>query len=204
MDCEAPSMMISERSKKMRTHYTGNIARGYDARRAGQEKWRREQEILAEIIGALPVGASALDIPCGTGRLFPFFAERWVSVIALDISDDMIEVARAKYALSGGDISIGRGDIFKIDLLDMCVGTAFAIRIMNRIGIDDVPLALAELQRVAKRQVVFNLRVDDGNSRYRHAVPMSMVHGALQPGWQIVSDQEIHEPDFRMLVFARD
>jgi ubiquinone/menaquinone biosynthesis C-methylase UbiE len=195
--------MISERSKKMLTHYTGNIARGYDARRSGQIKWRREQEILAEIIGALPVGSSVIDIPCGTGRLFPFFAERSVKVMALDISEDMINVARAKHALSGGDITIGRGDIFNIDMPDRSVDTAFAIRIMNRIGIDDVPRALKELQRVAQRQVVFNLRVDRGNSRYRHPVPMSLVRAAMAPEWQIVSDREIHEPDFRMLVLSR-
>ena len=195
--------MISERSKKMRTHYIGEIARGYEARRGVHEKWRREQEILAGIICDLPDDVSVLDIPCGTGRLFHFFAERSAKVEALDISDDMLKEARAKHAESGGDITIGRGDIFQIEMPDMSVDTAFAIRIMNRIGIDDVSQALKELQRVAQRQIVFNLRIDSGNKRYRHAVPMSLVHGALEPGWQIVCDREIHEPDFRMLILAR-
>jgi ubiquinone/menaquinone biosynthesis C-methylase UbiE len=196
--------MISERSKKMLTHYVGSVARGYDARRSSQEKWKREQEILSGIIAALPAGSTALDIPCGTGRLFRFFAERGVTVTALDISDDMIREAKAKHKSSGGEITIGHGDIFKIDLPDMSVDTAFAIRIMNRIGGADVPRALGELQRVAKSQIVFNLRVDSGNSRYRHPVAMSVVHGSLEPGWQITADQEIHEPDFRMITLSRD
>lgn len=196
--------MISERSKRMLTHYTGDIARSYNARRSGQEKWKREQEILAEIIAALPAGSTALDIPCGTGRLFPFFAERGVMVTALDISEDMIREAKTKHRSCGGKIKIGRGDIFKIAWGDDAFDTAFAIRIMNRIGGADVPRALEELQRVAKSQVVFNLRVDQGNSRYRHPVAMSVVHEALQPGWQVTADQEIHEPDFRMITLSRD
>lgn len=196
--------MISERSRKMCTHYSGSIAKDYEARRSGQVKWAREQEVLAEIIGALPDGSCVLDIPCGTGRLFDFFAARGVKVTALDISEDMITEAHAKQVVCGGEIVIGRGDIFQIDMDDDSVDAAFAIRIMNRIGGADVPRALKELQRVAKSRVVFNLRVDNGNSRYRHPVAMSVVHGALHPGWKIASDLEIHEPDFRMITLARD
>lgn len=195
--------MISERSKKMLSHYSGAVAKGYDTRRSGQVKWHREQDILSRLIGNLPEGCAVLDIPCGTGRLFQFFAERGVTVTALDISDDMLKEARAKHAESGGEITIGQGDIFKIDIPANTVDTAFAIRIMNRIGGADVPRALKELQRVAKRQVIFNLRVDRGNSRYRHPVPMSVVHGALHSGWLITADEEIHEPDFRMITLTK-
>jgi ubiquinone/menaquinone biosynthesis C-methylase UbiE len=193
--------MISARSKGMMTHYTGAVAESYDARRTGQVKWQREQEILGAIIKGLPEGSSVLDIPCGTGRLFTFFALRRLKVAAMDISGDMLKKAREKGPVDG--ITLGPGDIFNIPLPDGAVDTAFAIRIMNRIGAADVPLALKELQRVTNKRVIFNLRLP-GNPKHRHPVEMSVVEGALEPGWRIAENVEIHEPTFRMITLERE
>ncbi len=164
-------------------------------------KWQHEQSILNHIVDYIPGGSTVLDIPCGTGRLFKFFATQRLKVIAMDISEDMLAEAREKGSYK--DIDIRSGDIFTIDLPDGAVEYAFAIRIMNKIGVEDVPAALSELQRVTQKQIVFNLRVDFGNSRFRHPVPLSVVREALIDGWHIATTQEIHEHDFRMITLQR-
>ncbi|MFP4538470.1 MAG: class I SAM-dependent DNA methyltransferase, partial [Dichotomicrobium sp.] len=154
---------MNTRTEKAATQYFGETARGYEARRVSQVKWQREQAILEAVIADLPEGVSVLDVPCGTGRLFKAFTLRRLHVTAIDISPDMLAEARAKAPYEW--IALMQGSIFDICAAGQAFHTAFAIRIMNRISETDVPRALAELQRVTRERVVFNLRVDSGDSR---------------------------------------
>ena len=40
---------------------------------------------------------SVLDVACGTGVLFPFYLERGASVTAVDLSPEMVKVAKSKF-----------------------------------------------------------------------------------------------------------
>lgn len=59
--------------------------------------WLEKWAVIKAILWArLKPGATILDIPCGTGRLSCYLAERNYRIIASDISFSMITVSRSK------------------------------------------------------------------------------------------------------------
>jgi SAM-dependent methyltransferase len=194
--------MIAKRTEQAAVRYRGEIATGYEARRREQPKWQAEDRIVRQMLGDLPEGTTVLDIPVGTGRFIPFYEERGFNVVGLDISSDMLAHARRKIT-KPELIAVRRGDIFALETADRGVTVAVAIRILNKIGAEDVPRALKELQRVTRDMIVFNVRIWTPGCKWRHALPMDVVTGAIEPGWQIVEDLPIHEDDFRMIKLER-
>ena len=59
---------------------------------------------------ALPTGASVLDIGCGTGRHALELARRGYRVTGIDLSEGMLNVARAKAAVDGLDVRFLQAD----------------------------------------------------------------------------------------------
>ena len=194
-------MVTSQRAAQAAAKYRGDTATGYEARRQNQPKWQAEDRIVKEMLGSLPKGSSILDIPVGTGRFIPFYETRGFRVHGLDVSMDMLELA-ARKVHRPDLIQIKQGDIFAIDLQDKSVDAAIAIRIMNKIGEEDMAPALRELQRVARDLVIFNLRIWTPVGRWRHSHKLEAALSALQPGWSVAEDVEIHERDFMMIRLA--
>lgn len=58
------------------------------------------------------VAGSLLDVGCGTGNYFPFFIERGYHIVGLDISMDMLSIAKDKFP----SIEFLLGDISQIEL----------------------------------------------------------------------------------------
>ena len=56
-------------------------------------------EIINTILDNAKVldGISLLDIGCGTGVLFPFYLERGADVTAVDLSPEMVKIAKSKF-----------------------------------------------------------------------------------------------------------
>ena len=60
----------------------------------------RHDDIIAKILDGAAVrpGADVLDVACGTGVLFPdYLARNVASLTAVDISPEMVKIARSKY-----------------------------------------------------------------------------------------------------------
>ena len=208
MDNRTPSRLegvaytMTPKAAKTARKYTGDTAAGYDKRRKGQEKWTAEQRIIAGILEMVREGSSVLDVPVGTGRFFELYAGRGFDVTGMDISRDMLEKADQERLRTGTPVILRKGNIFDLDCPNRWFNLTLAIRIMNLIAEQDMQQALRELQRVTHDMIVFNLRVDQGNSKYRNPQKMSAVKDALLKGWAITGDQEIHEPDFRMITLS--
>lgn len=74
-------------------------------------------EIIELILGnaGIKKGLDVLDVACGTGILFPYYLKRGVnSVTAIDISPQMIAIAKRKF--TDTRVEIICGDIENIDL----------------------------------------------------------------------------------------
>jgi ubiquinone/menaquinone biosynthesis C-methylase UbiE len=190
--------LISDMARKTAEKYRGNIAATYDAQRAGQVKWEAEDRIVRGMLADLPAGTEVLDIPVGTGRFLPLYEAKGFKAIGMDISADMLARAKAKQS----DAELRKGDIFKIDLPDKSVDVVLAIRIMNLIDHKDMHISLCELQRVARSRIIFNLRVWKEGTKYRRPQKMGSLLDAIQPGWAIMQDREIHQDDFRMFMLC--
>ena len=202
MDLEAPALTgISDKARKTARRYTGATAADYERRRSGTRKWAAEERVLRAFLEDAVPGMTVLDVPCGTGRFFPLFRELGLFVLGLDASIDMLRQARERLELAHAIAQ--PGNIFALDIADRSFDIAVAIRIMNLIEEPDMCRALVELQRVARRKIIFNLRVGRrGEGRWHSPQRVEMVEMSLAPGWSLARNEEIHEPDFRMIELA--
>lgn len=188
--------MISAKAQSTAKRYFGDRARDYEANRAGQPKWEGEDRAVKEFLSQFPAGTSVLDIPCGTGRFFDFYAERRFKAVGMDISDEMIRIARQK-----NNVPCRVGSIFDIELPDNSIDVAIAIRFMNLIEASDMRLALLELQRVASKKVAFTLRIGEERKGHYHSA-RSLDDIILADGWQIESNNRIHQDTYRLIVLC--
>jgi demethylmenaquinone methyltransferase/2-methoxy-6-polyprenyl-1,4-benzoquinol methylase len=94
--------------------------REYYARRAAEyervyEKPERQVD-LARLRAQLPplfAGAAVLEIACGTGYWTPLVAAHAASVLAVDASDEVLEIARAK-RYERGNVRFERADAYAL------------------------------------------------------------------------------------------
>ena len=64
----------------------------------------------------LKQGARVLDVACGTGVMVPFYLQKGATVVGVDISAKMIEIARKKFAQP--QVAFVVADVEKADLPD--------------------------------------------------------------------------------------
>ena len=114
---------------------------------------RRWKERVVALSHARP-GARALDLACGTGDITYALAARGASVIGVDITWRMLDLARRKSPSRG---SIGP-EFVAGDMMALPIATASVDVVTAGYGIRNVPViegALAEVSRVLKPGGVF-------------------------------------------------
>ena len=76
----------------------------------------RNEEVIEKILNnsGIEKGVSVLDVACGTGVLFPDYIKRGAVVTAVDISPEMVKIAKSKFS----DINIICGDVEEIDFAE--------------------------------------------------------------------------------------
>ena len=84
----------------------------------------RSDEIISTIMDHAEVrpGADVLDVACGTGVLFPDYLKRDVgSLTAVDISPEMVKIARNKYPLEQVTVLCGDVETLPMDRKFDCI-----------------------------------------------------------------------------------
>jgi ubiquinone/menaquinone biosynthesis C-methylase UbiE len=83
------------------------------------------QKFLSEI----PDGSTVLDVPFGTGRFIEFYLKKNMSVYGIDISKDMLDIAREHLGdhYNQCNISVGSAEHlpFENDFFDLLVSCRF-------------------------------------------------------------------------------
>jgi ArsR family transcriptional regulator len=150
--------------------------------RANAEDWDRiralhidDSEVEKRLLALLPparVGGELLDIGTGTGRVLELFGKRGVKGVGVDLSLDMLRVARANLAKAGlADAHVRQADMYR---LPFEAGT-FAAVVFHQVlhFADDPAAAIAEAARVLApggRLVVVDFAPHDLDElRARHA-----------------------------------
>ena len=111
--------------------------------------WRR----LAAVQALVGDDGRALDACCGTGDLTLALADVWprATVVGLDLTDGMLQVAREKAgrdAAVAGRVSFVHGDLLHLPFADgefAAVTVGWGVR-----NVPDVPRAFAEMRRVTR------------------------------------------------------
>lgn len=187
---------VSDKAVFTARRYTGKVALRYEKKRNQTKKWLGEDLKVKEFLNRALSSISILDIPCGTGRFFPFYTKHRFKFIGMDISPDMVKEALKK-ATYPDQVRIG--NIFDIDTCTV-FDVIICIRFLNLIKEDDLKKAFAEMQRVGRR-IIFTLRTKQKNptGSYHNAHPISLIDACLLPGWKITRNEPVHEKDYRMV-----
>jgi SAM-dependent methyltransferase len=94
-------------------------------------------------------GKDVLDLGCGNGGNTALLALRGARVCGLDISPELIDLARVRLAMNGiaGDVRFLVGSAHEIDLPDASVDVVFGIAILHHL---DLKKTAAEAHRVLR------------------------------------------------------
>jgi len=143
--------------------YHGEIAKNYIKKRVRQKKWNIEQSIIKELISREHSCSTLLDVPFGTGRFVDMYLSKKIDVYGLDISQDMIAVAKETLGSSFDKckITIGTADNlpYKNEFFDVVI----SCRYFSIISYSMARNVLSELQRVSKSKIILNIRIRKDN-----------------------------------------
>jgi SAM-dependent methyltransferase len=117
----------------------------------------REQHIVEALLTTCQIqGGTLLDVPCGYGRFTALFARLGIIATGVDVSGDMVRLAREE------QVPPGRGrwlhaDIFDLPFADATFDCTLSIRLLHhRFSHDERIRMLRELARVSRRFVLLS------------------------------------------------
>ena len=142
------------------------FAYSYDALMTDVDYEKRTDYIcsLFEIFDCMP--SLMLDLACGTGEFSNRFADKGVSVIGVDISYDMLSVAREKSAEKGNDILYLCQDASELDLYGTVDGAICCLDSLNHItDYDNFCKAISKVSLFLEKDRLF---IFDLNTEYKH------------------------------------
>lgn len=144
--------------------YYGDKALNYDKLRSHKTFWKKEDAFIENYLTKGPV----IDIPVGTGRFIDIYKRKGFEFVGLDVSKDMLSVAREKYP----DAPLHIGNVFDIKYADDSFGTAVCSRMMHWLYPDDMQRAMSQVCRVAD-DVIVSIRlgvegIEPGLKTYTH------------------------------------
>ncbi len=112
-----------------------------------------------------------LDLACGTGEFCNLFASKGVSVIGVDISYDMLSLAREKTAQQGNDVLYLCQDAIELDLYGTVDGAICCLDSLNHII--DYDAFCKAIERVSLFLEKDRLFIFDVNTVYKHREVLS-------------------------------
>ena len=120
---------------------------------------RHEQRLLARLLNRLPAGTleTALDIPCGYGRLFPLLREVAPRIVESDYSVFMLENARRFHQASGQAAeAYVQNDALQLQFQDRSFDLVLSVRLCHHIRDHAERIRyLREITRVSRSWVIF-------------------------------------------------
>lgn len=103
-------------------------------------------------------GKAVIDLGCGTGANLIPLAKRGANVVGVDISPELIELARARlqsYGISNGRARLQTGSAYETGLPDESVDVVFSIALLHHL---DLARARAEIYRILRPGGCFILK----------------------------------------------
>ncbi len=141
----------------------GAISHEYDAyyrSNLGQNIDKLEKAIIADFLKKLAT-KNIFEIGCGTGHWSDFFAQSGFSVTAMDISEEMLKIAKSKNIKN---VVFKPGDVLNLENADESVENIAAITSLEFSG--DLEKAFEEIYRVLKPSGYFICAGLNGSSDF--------------------------------------
>jgi len=134
--------------KQRAQDYFQQVAKSWDTIRALHVPQQQLEDALLEVIGDESVG-ELLDIGTGTGRMLEILADRMTRGIGIDLSSDMLAMARSNIERAGlTNVHVRKGDMYHLPLDDASVDIAILHQVLHY---SDDPLeVIREASRVLR------------------------------------------------------
>ncbi len=147
--------------------YYNRRAQNYERRRLKQEWWHVEQREMRDLLDGLPRNLKVLDVPFGTGRFVPYYAEFGYDITGLDASDHMLTAAQTALGALYAQCTCVTGTAadlpFDDGAFDLVVSTRF---LRDIVVFADARVMLGEMARVTSRYAIIQLGENpDGHRR---------------------------------------
>lgn len=131
----------------------------YDKKRfssiIGRIKNKNDWRALDKSLNYIPEDAEVINIPCGTGRFFPELMEKDFTMIAADISQEMLDYAKESYGDNEGKIIYKKLDIENLPYDDNHFEASIVYRLMHLIENEEKQInILREVNRVSQDYVI--------------------------------------------------
>ena len=128
--------------------YFKEVAKNWDQIRAMHVPQQELEDTLLEVIGDEPVG-ELLDIGTGTGRMLEILADRVKRSVGIDLSSDMLAVARSNIERAGlTHAHVRQGDMYQLPLEDASIDLAILHLVLHYS--DDPAKVIKEASRVLR------------------------------------------------------
>jgi SAM-dependent methyltransferase len=216
---------------KLLEAYSGDRARGYDARRSQSKRWKAEVAAMARFLAEL-APQTILDCPFGTGRWIEQFETIGAKVTGVDLSQGMLDEAAAKIA----KLPAERQNAYSLDcksIFDLMPAQGseapdltVCIRFLNWVEFADAERALVRLSALGSPAMIvgasvvptkvnlvrrvgywlslslINLRAGSRPKQYVHP-EADLLSAFARNGWRVVDRQEIMRRNARVNYFYR-
>lgn len=162
-------------------HYKSHqVAIEYDRKRfssfAGRVFNRMEQRTITKCFSSLAAGSTIADAPCGTGRLAEPLLTAGYRVHGLDISDEMLEVARQRLRRFGDRFGTEVADVKATRPEEPRYDAALCARVLMHFPLEQQIEFLGGVASLSRSMVVINHSLDSGYQRFRRRVKHWLGH----------------------------
>lgn len=156
-------------------HYKDiQIAENYDKTRfaspAGRLFDRLEKKALKLMLSNLPNDSLIMDAPTGTGRLAETILEMGHRVVGVDISPEMLEVAKRKLSRFGNRYQTINSDVHSLDLEKESFDAVLCARVLMHFPLEEQISFLTTVSSFSKGLVVFNQSIINDYHRIRRHI----------------------------------
>ena len=147
LDLKRLAEVKEERSRAAADYFRRN-ARRWDELRSLHVDEGEVEDVLRRLLPTTGVG-DLLDVGTGTGRMLEVFGPRVGRALGVDLSHDMLAVARVNLERSGlKNLALRKGDMYQLDFPDASFDAVSIHQVLH--FADDPARALAEAARVLR------------------------------------------------------
>ena len=134
----------------------------------------------------LPPNSIVLDIPCGTGRIDNWLLQSPVRVVAADISDEMISVARHKVKPTPSWLGFVRAEGHHLPFRLKSFDCVFSIRFFHLLDQQTRLTVLREMAQTTTRWIVVESRRIQSRAKAAKRALMRVLLGRIErPKWSL-------------------
>lgn len=138
--------------------FRGSVAESYASHRSRHPIWEKEFGAVEQLLDKVEA-TNVLDMPFGTGRFAPLYAARGLKVSGLDVSQDMLDTARAELGTLYDKCDLRLGDATELPYVDSEFDLTVCIRFLTDIVPFEVALrSLSEIHRVTRKHAILMLK----------------------------------------------